>query len=73
VGKDVFDITREGESLFVQKNKNKKGEMLAETATTFFLKGNSATVGFETNSTGAMDRMTIFESDWQFKVGKKRQ
>lgn len=70
-GPDVFHITREGETLFVRKNQNQKGELFAETATTFFVKGHPATVGFDHDSTGAVDRMTIFEADWQFKVGRK--
>jgi CubicO group peptidase (beta-lactamase class C family) len=73
VGDDVFDISREEGRLFVQKNKNKKGEMLAETPKTFFLKGNSATVSFEANAAGDVDRMVIFEPDWQLTVGKRRQ
>jgi CubicO group peptidase (beta-lactamase class C family) len=72
VGSDVFDITREEGSLYVQKNKNKKAELLAETPTTFFIKGQPATVTFETNAAGEVDRMSIFEADWQLKVGKKR-
>jgi CubicO group peptidase (beta-lactamase class C family) len=73
VGDDVFDITGEEGKLFVQKNKNKKGEMLAETPTTFFLKGDPATVSFETNPAGEADRMVIFEADWQLTVGKRRR
>lgn len=73
VGDNVFEITREEAKLFVQKNKNKKGEMLAETPTSFFLKGNAATVTFEANPAGEVDRMVIFEPDWQLTVAKKRQ
>jgi len=72
IGNTVFDITREGANLFVQKNKNQKGKMLAETLTTFFLKGDAATVNFETNSTGVVDRMVIFEPDWQLTVATRR-
>jgi len=73
VGNVVFDITREDANLFVQKNKNKKGKMLAETPTAFFLKGNAATVNFETNSVGVIDRMVIFEPDWQLTIAARRQ
>jgi hypothetical protein len=73
VGDNVFTITREGDKLFVQKNKNKKGEMLAETTTSFFLRGHPATVSFEENPAGVVDRMVIFEHDWQLAVGQKRQ
>lgn len=73
VGNDIFDITREEDALFVQKNKNKKAQLLAETPTSFFLKGDAATVTFETNSTGHIDRMVIFEPDWQLTTAQKRQ
>jgi serine-type D-Ala-D-Ala carboxypeptidase/endopeptidase len=73
LGSDVFEITREEGSLFVQKNKNKKSELSAETSTSFFIKGESATVVFETNPAGEIDRMSIHESDWQTKVGKRRK
>lgn len=74
VANDVFTISREGASLFVQKNKNlKKGELLAETPTMFFLKDDPATVSFEANPDGAVDRMVITPPDWLISVAKRRQ
>lgn len=73
VGADAFTITRVAASLFVQKNKNpKKGELLAETPTMFFLKGDPATISFEANPAGAVDRMVITPSDWLVSVAAKR-
>ena len=41
MGQDTFAISREGRTLFVDKNgRGKKGELLAESPTTFFLKGD---------------------------------
>jgi len=71
--KDVFSITREGAAFFMQKNKNpKKGEILAETATMFFLKDDTATISFETNPDGAVDRMVITPLDWLITIAKRR-
>ena len=73
IEKDVYTITREGASLFLQKNqKPKKGELLAETPTMFFLKDDPSTVSFETNTDGAVDRMVITPSDWLITVAKRR-
>lgn len=72
VGTAVFDITREGTKLFVQKNKNKKGELFAETPTSFFIKGDPATVTFEADPNGVIGRMVIFERDWQLTIAKRR-
>ena len=44
--------------------------MLAETATTFFLRGDPATVSFEESSAGVVDRMVIVERDWQLTAGR---
>jgi D-alanyl-D-alanine-carboxypeptidase/D-alanyl-D-alanine-endopeptidase len=40
LGEDVFDLSVEDGKLLIQKNKNKKAELLAETPTMFFLKGD---------------------------------
>jgi serine-type D-Ala-D-Ala carboxypeptidase/endopeptidase len=73
-GQNVFTITREGENLVVQKNNNKKkGTLLAETPTSFFLKGDPATLTFETNSSRVVDRMVIFEADWQLTSANRRK
>ena len=70
---DVFTITREGPKLILQKNKNpKKGQLLAETSTLFFLKGDPATLSFETNANGVVDRMVIIPPDWLITVAKRR-
>lgn len=73
VGGDIFSITRDGARLYLRKNNNKKGEFLAETPSTFFVRNDRATVSFETNSLGVVDRMVIFQADWQLTVGKKRR
>jgi serine-type D-Ala-D-Ala carboxypeptidase/endopeptidase len=71
--KDVFTITREGPAFFVQKNKNaKKGQIFAETPTRFFLKDDPATISFETNADGEVDRIVITPADWVIIVGRKR-
>jgi CubicO group peptidase (beta-lactamase class C family) len=72
VGNAVFDITRDGAKLFVQKNHNKRGELFAETPNAFFLMGDPATVSFETNAAGIVDRMVIFERDWQLTIATRR-
>ena len=74
VGNDAFTITRVAASLFVQKNKNpKKGELLAETPTMFFLKGDPATISFEANPVGAVDRMVIAPPDWVISVARRHR
>lgn len=70
---DVFTITREGAALLLQKNKKpKKGELLAESPTAFFLKDDPATISFEANADGVVDRMVITPPDWLITVAKKR-
>jgi len=60
MGNDVFTVTRDGRSLFLQKNKNpKKGELLAENPAMFFLRGDPSTVTFEADSDGEIDRMVV--------------
>lgn len=72
--KDVFTLTREGDGLFLQKNQTpKKGELLAESSTHFFLKDDPASINFETNSEGVIDRMVITPPDWLIIVAKKRR
>jgi hypothetical protein len=72
--KDIFTITREGPALFLQKNKNvKKGEIFAETTTSFFLKDDPATITFEINADGTVDRMIVTPSDWLIIVGKRQR
>ncbi|MCU1328311.1 MAG: hypothetical protein JWN34_3681 [Bryobacterales bacterium] len=74
MGNDVFAITREGTALFLQKNKNpKKGELLAETPTMFFLRGDPSTVSFEADPVGVVDRMVVTPSDWLISVAKRRK
>jgi CubicO group peptidase (beta-lactamase class C family) len=70
---DVFNITREDSSLFLQKNKRpKKAEMLAESPGYFFLKNDPASITFETNADGGINRMVITPPDWLVIVAKKR-
>jgi serine-type D-Ala-D-Ala carboxypeptidase/endopeptidase len=72
-GDDLFAITREEDKLFLQKNNNRKGELLAETPTTFFIKGDPATVVFEVSPGGAVDRMVINPPDWVIIVARRRK
>ena len=70
---DVFTILREGAALLLQKNmRPKKGELLAESSTAFFLKDDPATISFEVNADGAVDRMVITPPDWLITVAKRR-
>lgn len=63
----IFTVTREGSALFLQKNRNpKKGELLAETPTAFFLKDDPATVYFESG------RMVVVSRDWIASIFKRR-
>lgn len=72
--KDVFTLTREGHGLFLQKNKKpKKGELLAESPTHFFLQDDPASISFETGSDGVIDRMVITPPDWLIIVAKRRR
>ena len=69
----VFTISREGNGLSLQKNqKPKKGELLAEAPTIFFLKDDPATISFEKDSDGKVDRMIITPPDWLITVAKRR-
>lgn len=69
---DIFTISRQGASLFLQKNKKPKlGELFAESSNTFFLKEDPATITFETNPDGNVDRMVITPPDWLITVAKK--
>jgi CubicO group peptidase (beta-lactamase class C family) len=72
-GDVVFTISREEDRLFLQKNNNRKAELLAETPSTFFIKGDPATVVFEVNPAGAVDRMVINPPDWVITVARRRQ
>ena len=70
---DVFTITREGNSLFLKKNRNpKKGEILAESPTRFFLLDDPATIHFETNANGVVERMVVTPPDWVILVARRR-
>lgn len=70
---DVFTLTREGGALLLQKNmRPKKGELLAESSTAFYLKGDPATISFEVNADGAVDRMVITPPDWLITVARRR-
>jgi CubicO group peptidase (beta-lactamase class C family) len=70
--KDVFTFTREADGLFLRKNNQpKRGELLAESPTHFFLKDDRATITFEKNSNGTVDRMVITPPDWSITVAKR--
>ena len=70
---DTFTLTREGDALFLQKNLNpKKAEIFAESSTAFFIRDHPATMTFETNAGGAIERMVITPPDWLIIVAKKR-
>ncbi len=72
-GKDVFTITREGGSLLLQKNqKPERAEIFAESPTAFFIKNDPATLSFETNADGGVERMVITPKDWLITIAKRR-
>ena len=75
MGSAVFTVTREGSSLFIQKNGKNKSELLAETPTSFFLKGDPSEVTFDTYPAGrgAVNRMVVTKPDWQLEVATKRK
>jgi CubicO group peptidase (beta-lactamase class C family) len=69
----IFTISRKDNGLFLQKNQNsKRGELLAESSTIFFLKDDPASISFEKDSAGEVDRMIITPPDWLITVAKKR-
>jgi CubicO group peptidase (beta-lactamase class C family) len=72
MGTNVFAVTRQGDKLFIEKNKRKKSELLAETETTFFLESDPATITFETNPSGLPERMVVLSPDWHMTVAKFR-
>ena len=74
MGNDTFVITREGTTLLLQKNQRpKKAELLAETTTMFFLRGDPTTVSFEVGAGGVAERMVITPPDWLISVAKRRK
>jgi CubicO group peptidase (beta-lactamase class C family) len=73
MGSDVFTISREAGTLWLVKNRKKKTEFFAESATTFFIRGDAGTVTFEENSEGLIDRMVITREDWTMQTAKKHQ
>jgi hypothetical protein len=72
MGKDLFTITREAGTLWLEKNGKKKTEFFPETSTMFFIKGDAGTVTFEETPEGLVDRMVITRPDWTIQTAKKR-
>ncbi|MFN0179162.1 MAG: serine hydrolase [Gemmatimonadales bacterium] len=72
-GELIFTVTRQGANLIVQQGDGpERMELLAETPTRFFMKGQDFTIGFEAGPTGAIDKMVIGIGPQRLEAKKRK-
>jgi CubicO group peptidase (beta-lactamase class C family) len=69
MGADIFTISLEDKTLFLQKNERaKRTPILAQNADNFYIEEDRSTIHFEKNGAGKISRMIILDPEWQMKT-----